>query len=287
MASKSFRVRFYVGTPERGSPPVSDVLLGLARTPAPHPHLKDGTVAYEMRDLVSLNNGQVFRGVLAVLRDDAPNIREAGGAERPITLADDEHIIEKNHFLYYSDRQLLAWQVNGRGSHISRMEKYLTFVSQRTIGLADVIQPNALHRLQAGAVKKLKLRIARSQNASTIDPHDWESGTFELMNGIGASSITVEVSAGRALGQLNERIGGVLHRLLDRDDTRTLQVTMDGEREPIDLFADCITDRITVPMIGMYPVAADIFAELEQAKQRNQAAFDEHFGQGSNILEQV
>jgi hypothetical protein len=285
MASKSFRVRFYVGVAEQGNPAVSDIFLNLSQGQPPHPHLQDGTVAYEMRDLVSLNGGQVFRGVLAVLRDDAPNIREAGGAERPIALAEDEHIIEKNHFLYYSDRQLLAWQVNGRGSHISRMEKYLSFVSQGTIGLADVIQPNALHRLQAGAVKKLKVRIARSQNAAAIDPHNWEASTFDLMNGIGASSITVEVSAGRALGQLNDRIGGVLHRLLDRDDTRALQVTMNGEQEPIDLFADCITDRITVPMLGVYPVAADIFAELEQAKQRNQAAFDEHFGQGNNILE--
>lgn len=285
MANKSFRVRFYAGVTEQGETPVNEIFSGLCQNAGLQPHLRDGTVAYELRDLVPLNGGKVFRGVLAVLRDDAPNIRDAGGAERPIALAEDEHIIEKNHFLYYSEKQLLAWQVNGRGSHISRMEKYLSHVSQATVGLADVVQPNALRRLQGGTVKRLKVRIAASKNAAAVNPHDWEASTFDLMNGIGASTITVEVSAGRTLGKLGDRVGTIVHRLIERDDTRAVQVTMTGEQEPIDLFADCITDMITVPMIGVYPVAEDIFAELEKAKQRNQAALDEHFGQGNNILE--
>lgn len=286
MANKSFRVRYYVGVVM--DPPgvkVSDLFARLIQGGFPYPHLQDGSVAYEMRDLVGLNGDRVFKGVLAVLRDDAPNIREAGGGERPITLADDEHVIEKNHFLYYSDRQLLAWQVNGRGSHISRMEKYLSYVSGMTVGLADVIQPNALRRLNEGTVKRLKVRIASSKNAAAVDPHDWESGTLDLMNGIGATSITVEVSAGKRAGQLKDEVKGVLHRLLEREDTRAVQVTMTGEQEPIDLFADCITDKITVPMLGLYPIAEDIFAQLEESKKRNQAAFDEYFGQGNNILE--
>lgn len=286
MANKSFRVRFYTGmVMDDRAAKVSKIFEELVIAGGPYPHLEDGTVAYELRDLVSLNGHKVFRGVLAVLRDDAPNIREAGGAERPIALGDDEHIIEKNYFLYYSDRELLVWQVNGRGSHISRMEKYLSSVANKPVSLPDVIQPNALRRLQEGSVKKLRLRIAVSKNAAAVDPHDWEAGTFDLMNGIGAKSITVEVAAGKAVGRLNDKIGGVLHRMLQREDARAVQVTMTGEQEPIDLLADCVTDRINVKMVGLYPVVADIFNGLDEAKQRNQAALDEYFGQGNNILE--
>lgn len=286
MATKSFRVRFYTGiVMDDAAAKVSQIFHDLVAPGIAVPHLRDGSVAYELRDLISINGGKVFRGVLAVLRDDAPNIREAGGAERPITLGDDEHVIEKNYFLYYADRELLVWQVNGRGSHISRMEKYLSAITQKAVSLPDIIQPNALRRLQEGTVKKLRLRIATSKNAAAVDPHDWEAGTFDLMNGIGAKSITVEVSAGKAVGKLNDKIGGVLHRLMQREDARTIQVTMTGEQEPIDLLADCVTDRISVKMVGLYPVVADVFNGLDEAKQRNQAALDEYFGQGGNILE--
>lgn len=285
MAIKSFRVRFYEGLVAGGGTDVAAILLGLHGQGAPYPHLQDGTIAYEMRDLVSLNGGRVFKGVLAVLRDDAPNIRDATGAEREIALAPDEHVIEKNHFLYYSDRRLLVWQVNGRGSHISRMEKYLGFISDETVSLSDVIQPNALRRLNEGTVKRLKLRVATPRNAAEVDANNWEASTFEMMNGIGATSITVEVNAGRGRKKLDDQVMGVIHRLLNREDTRAVQVTMTGEQEPIDLFADCITAMISVPMLGLYPVAHDIFAALEAAKQQQQASLDEYFGQGNAVLE--
>lgn len=287
---KSFGVRFYCGS-------FIDVALGrkvstilndlhtdyLAGTP--YPHFPDGGVSYELRDFESVNNGAVFKGVLAVLRDDAPNIREATGAERAIALAQDEHVIEKNHFLYFSDRELLIWQVNGRGSHISRLEKYLGYVANAAISLGDVIQPEALQRLNGGIVKRFKLRVAAARNADAVDPNNWEAGTFDLMNGIGATTISVEVATRRRAMGLAEDVKNVIHRLVNRGDTRALYVQLAGETDPIDLFADCIKARITVPMVGLYPVARDIFAALAVAKDNQQVALDAYFGQGNAVLD--
>lgn len=287
---KSFGVRFYCGAfiDAAENRTVSEILKGLYdahATGVAYPHVHDGGVIYELRDFDCLNNGTSFKGVLAVLRDDAPNIREAAGTERAIALAQDEHLIEKNHFLYFSDRQLLIWQVNGRGSHISRMEKYLTEAAGTTISLGDVIQPEALRKVNAGTVKRFKLRVAAARNADAIDPNNWEAGTFELMNGIGATTISVEVATRRRGRGLVDEAKNVVHRLLNREDTRALQVQMLGEIEPIDLFADCLKERISVPMVGLYPVAQDIFAALAVAKDNQRIPLDEYFGQGNRVLD--
>lgn len=114
MAAKTFRARFYCGAAfdAPGHQPVSEVLSALAAAQAAGTTLPQHA-GFELREFVSLNDGAAFRGVLAVLRDDAPHIREAGGDERAIALEEDEYVIEKNHFLYFKQNELLVWQVNG------------------------------------------------------------------------------------------------------------------------------------------------------------------------------
>jgi hypothetical protein len=287
---KSFGVRFYTASilDPNVPHPVSDVLAAIEAAVSsgnPMPHLPDGTVAYELRDFVSFNNGAAFRGVLAVLRDDAPNIREANGAERPIVLAPDERIIEKNHFLYFKDQELLVWQVNGHGSHVSRFERYLSTVAGHGVSLSDIIQPAALERLNAGTVKRFKVRIASPRNAEAVDPNNWESDAFNLMRGVNGTNITLEISTRKHGKGLANEIKQVAHRLLDRADTRALEVKLDGQTEPIDLFADCLTEKIEVKMVGAYPDTQDMFAGLAAAKDRRRGDLDGYFGQGDLVLE--
>lgn len=287
---KNYGVRFYSGRvgADGNAGKVSDILLDWAQRQADGkaiPQHAAGDVRYELRELVSLNNGASFKGVLAVLRDDAPHIRKADGREEAIPLANNEHVIEKNYFLFYRTNELLVWQVNGRASHISRFEHFMTMLAPATVTFDDVINRSSLDRLEHGTVKRFRLRVARPRNAEAVDPDNWEAGVFELMNGVDGSSLDIEISTRRRGRGLANHIRQIVHRMLDRNDTRALQVRLDGEKEPIDLFADCIKERIDVSMEGLYPVPASAYGQLAQAKDRQQAALDAYFGQGDAVLE--
>lgn len=286
---KSYGVRFYCGHPVgKDMAPVSKILEkleGIRKDGFSFPHLKDGSIAYELRDFHEFHNGAVYQGVLAVLRDDAPNIRTAEGAEKPIELAADEHIIEKNHFLYYRENELLVWQVNGRGSHISRLEAYLGQIAGHAVILADVLNEAAINKLDNGIIRRFELRVAKVRNAEAVDPNSWEGSTFDLMEGLDGTTLSIDVATRRKKQGLSAKTLGVLHRLMARPETKALRVKVDGQTEPIDLFADCIKDRISVPMLGMYPIPMHIFTELAKAKDRQKEALDACFGKGAAVLE--
>ena len=204
MGQKHFGVRFYKGNVLDSSVKVSDILQQLYtahQSGSPYPHVSGSTVAYELRDFTSHNAGNVFTGVLAVLRDDAPNIRDHHGVERPIVMQPGEHLIEKNHFIFYKERELLVWQVNARASHVSRFEQYLSSAAGLVVGFDDIISAASFKRINEGVVKKLEVRIAAPKNPNLIPSTDWTSRAFQIMSGVGATSIKIDVSTrtGKAL----------------------------------------------------------------------------------------
>ena len=287
---KSFGVRFYQGYfhDQAEANTVHGLLctiLNKQNDGESPPQIGDGPMKHELRELASSANGDVIQGVLALVRDDAPHIREADGGERPIELEDQEGILEKNYFLYYRKQQLLVWQVNGRASHISRFENYLASYAGTPVKFYDILQEGSFERLRNGLIKSLKFRIAKRRNANAIDPHNWESDVFDLMGGIGGTVIEVKVSTRRKGRGLIDKTSDVIHRMMNRDDVSSLQVRMDGQREPIDLFADRISDRIEVQMVGHYPLPRDIIIKLAEAKDRQKQALEASLGTGDEILE--
>ncbi|RJX32327.1 MAG: hypothetical protein C4516_04310 [Oxalobacter sp.] len=285
---KNYGVRFYAGNFGNDAAKVSQILSGIEariRDGASSPQFHEQEVVYELRDFISFNNGAAYRGVFAVLRDDAPNIRQANGEERPIALGENERLIEKNHFLFFRANELLVWQVNSRGSHVRRFERFLSNASDSTVTLDDVLNKASLDRLNRGIVKRIRIRVGKPRNAVQIDPHNWEDATFSMLNGVNGSSLTLEVSTRRKQQGLSDNVKEAVHRLLDRGETKSLQVKLLGEQEPIDLFADCIKDSVSVEMNGLYPIPESMFAALGAAKDRQAEALNAYFGEGNNILE--
>lgn len=286
MGQKHFGVRFYKGNVIHQSTLVSDLLLQLFtahQAGQPYPHVSDGGVAYELRNFMSHNGGMVFTGVLAVLRDDAPNIRDDQGVERPITLQPGERLIEKNHFVFYKERQLLAWQVNARASHVSRFEQYLSTASGLVVGFDDIITAASFKRISAGVVKKLEVKIAAPKNPGLIPSTDWTSQAMRMMSGVGATSIKIDVSTRTRKG-LVDGVKQVIHQLKDSAEAESIKVKLAGDAEPIDLVADSIKGKVAVNMVGLYPDPADMFVQLQQLKDAKKDALDEYFGQGPNVL---
>jgi len=288
---KSFGVRFYTANSSTDAPStiVADTLQILydksQREGMPHQIQGEDGCRYEIRELQPLGGGASFRGVLAVVRDDAPHIRAADGAEREIHLEDQEGVLEKNYFLFFRKHRLLVWQVNGRASHVMRFERYLSSLSPHSIAFDHVIDRNAMDRLRSGAITRIRVQVAMSKNAQAYDPHVWEGGIFQTMAGAGASTMQFELSTGRKKTGLTAAVKDAIHRLLDRAETRSIKVRMDGQQEFIDLVADCVTDKIQVNMIGLYPDPTDVFAQLAAAKDRQTVRLEAYYGTGDRVLE--
>lgn len=291
METKRFGVRFYNGmrSANERQQKVSDLLNELATKTEQgemSPRHHDAGQDYELRDLVSINDGAVIMGVFAVLRDDAPHIRQPDGSEEPIELDENAGIIEKNYFIYYRANEVLVYQINGRASHISKFEKYLTRCTGDvdTVSFGDILTLDAVERLRAGIVKSLEFRMARPRNAALLNPEDWEHGAFNLLDGADATTISVKVSTRSRGNGLSDRLRGAIHRLINGDTTRAVKVKLAGDEFPIDLLAECVKGRIEVEMHGLYPVPAYVFQALQAVKDRNQDMLDAFFGQGDAQL---
>lgn len=286
MGQKKFGVRFYKGNALNSSTKVADILQQIYvanQAGQPMPHLPVGSLAYELRDFRSLNNGNVFMGVLAVLRDDAPNIRDNLGNERAIGLQPGDRLIEKNHFILYKKRDLLVWQVNARASHVSRFEQYLSSASSVIIGFDDILLASSFKKISEGIVKKLEVRIAMPKNPDLVPATDWSRHAMQMMRGVGATTINIGMSTRFKKG-LAADVKQVVKQLKDSTEAESIRVKLAGESEPIDLVADAIKGKVSVNMIGMYPDPSDMFARLEELKDEKKTELDEFFGQGSRAL---
>jgi hypothetical protein len=289
MEQKGYNIRFYQGTAYDSngkSHKVSDILTKLVnhvqanQVPAP---VASGDNEFEVRDISE--SGGFFSGVLAVLRPDAPHIRDSAGGERPIPLNDGDRLMEKNHFIYYAENELLAWQVNGRGSHVSRLEKYLTAFSGLTVTLDDMLKIDAWQRLSNGIISRVEFRLAQPRNPALIDSANWESAAFEMMSGSDATTVSVSVSTKRKNRGLSAKMKEAVRRLMDGDTTRKLKVKLREIDDPVDLLTECLRTRITVDMDGLYPKdSRQVFAEMATAKRELQPEFDRHFGAPGNAL---
>jgi hypothetical protein len=59
--------------------------------------------------------------------------------------------VEKNHFLFYADRNLLVYQRNSSGSHYSRFQRYAKLSTGANIAFEPILTTDAYARLLNGA----------------------------------------------------------------------------------------------------------------------------------------
>lgn len=288
MAVKSFKVRFYgvhvqqeEDAPKYGPNDLFAELEVAARAAGGLcPPFSDGNHSYEIREMASFNNGAVYRGVFAVLRDDAPNIRKSNGTERPIPLADDEGVIEKNHFLYYARRRMLVYQVNQRANHPSRFENYLTAMSglEKSVVFADILTTDSWQRMHQGTIKSVEVTLDIPRAPELFDPDDFTGPTLHTMQQAGAMKAHVTLSAGRG-NELREWVKRQLDRARGMPHVKSLGVRIEGEDGILDLIGNTVRDTIEVQMDGRYPNTRKTFEELESARHRQREALRAHFGQ--------
>ena len=297
--TKKFQIRFYgcdaKDTKKLGIPHASVfdwVLAESKRQKAgqlPKVYSSD-TGAMELRELFVGQNGQSIRGVLALLRDDAPHKRTTNGAETSLDLLEGENLIEKNHFLLLKHPALLVWQVNRKANHHTSMARLCEHLSgqQVSVALHDVLTQDAVSKLNGGTPRRFELKIkCPKTKAASRNPYDFGHSLEQMAAFAPDNYLTLEFSVGRGSGSLPQAMLDYAQKVAGKAfglEVERARVKLAEYEQPIDLLADCVKDSMTVSMNGNYPASDSIYSELEKAKQRQKEHLD-YFFAPPDILE--
>lgn len=295
MDTKLYSIDFYVGEVGRGdeNTTVSQVLHDIHENNL-RGVIEQGGMTYEIRDLQMSGNGSSFKGVFAKFRtDDFPHIGEPGGPEEELEVEEHQGLIEKNHFLYFRNRQLLIWQCNRNGSVVGTLAKCLSDIVNETVVFQPVFQPDAVRRLMRGEVTPLSLEfsIARPTNPEMYPTNDWSNSVLQALSQAGGSRVRVKITSDsrsneRERRSLARRVKAAARELSTMDDVKTLRLDVDddGVKHPINLLEDRIRSHQIVEMNGRYPVVESIYRALRTALDEQRSAIDDFFGRNGNEL---
>jgi hypothetical protein len=289
-SKKEYKIRFYSGNSISSTThPALSIAKILeteikhqASNQPPRSHLVAGRLV-DLTNLVSLNNGNVYKGVIRLLRDEAPYKRDLKGKESQINLLAGETIIEKNHFLFYNSNNLLVWQTNRQACHHSSLAGLLTFLTNcnSTVSFSDILNKTALTKIDSGELKKIHVKFAAPKNAQLYDPHDWTNMARKFASNADNAEVSLEISVGKSNKRLPEKFKSSLKELIPNGHGEILAIhaSVYGEKEPIDLLGDCIKDKMIVSLFnGHYPSSTEVFTALENAKRNQQSSLDDFFG---------
>lgn len=235
---------------------------------------------YQVRNIQRVGN--VIRGIFGRLRDDAPNVIDNNGTESQLPLQPTDRLVEKCHFMYFINTDILVWQISRDVGSANKFADYFSYLISTLRGdttifsIQPIVDQNAIQRALNGDVKSIEFKVARPRTPVRNQPV-WNQQAFDIMNSVGGASIKMTISANRGIlrGAQN-----YIRQLANNNAVSILKVKIDGENEPIDLFADRVDERFTVNLNGHYPLATDVFNALDAAYNNQRLLLTPYFNQG-------
>lgn len=265
MASKSFKILYYTTQLKNSSFCLRDAESTIKShlTKLNHlPYIEMDSEKFQIRDLdINPTNGE-WRGIFGRLRNDAPNVIDKNDRENTLNLSPDDLLIEKVHFIYKSRVDTLIWQVNPVVGFIGKFEFYLSQLLNEYLLMKIIAGTSSLNRVINGVVKYYEVKVASPTEKLSKVPK-YNQAAFDIMNDVDGSSIKYRVSAGRE--HLSSKVKELIKKLVGDDSTESLKVKLDGDDEPVDMFLDRISKRVSVTLNGHYPDTKDIFNQLNLA----------------------
>ncbi len=275
--TKTFTIEFYQGILDGSDEfqTIADVLAHLA-TNHPCPVVHVAGFDYELRDIESINHGNVIRGKFAKIRhDDIPHAAAPHRPERELDLADDEGLLEKNYFQYHRGLRLLVWQANRNAASPQRFADYLSDVSGGMAQMLPVIRHDAMNKLRNGQlhIRKLDITVAAAANANNVAATDFSRSAMSLVAQSNGMPVSISLRGdGRSRDPARRFLDPLREAILDLIDSGSAQkakVQFEDEQGGLDLVdfvADRLKSRQDVAMNGRYPDEQSMFIALERAR---------------------
>lgn len=246
-------------------------------------------IDYEIREITPTEFG--FRGIIGKHRkSDLPHAAIVDGAEREIELADDENLLEKTHFHFYEDYQLIILQKNHYGINNKRFGRYLSSGTYVTT-LNPVIEPSDLQLLLHNRIqlRSIEVAIARPRNQELFRnvEHDFNNTIVSTLRGTGSATLKIEARGDARSNDpesryLQSSIKRALREMQSTFDVKKCQLLLEdqdqGITHPVDLVCNRLKFQKQIHVEGRYPQSFEMWTALTEARVNKEAELQRYFG---------
>ncbi len=236
---------------------------------------------YEIDQHTMAKKNGVFYGVFRKFRKtDLPLIGKIGEKqEHDIPLDDEEALIEKNFFLYDTNRNVLLYQSTQPGSKYSILANYIGHVSGTIVDLAIITRMRLDDFLDdpTQRIKSFDIKVARPTNIDDLKNRsdDFSNPVLQFFEMYGANSINLKVSANmRISGEKGflSNVASLIKEIFARSGEEEQQkpkgkihfVDNDDNISIVDLLVDSLIAEIQVPTKAKNPTPHSIFDEMKK-----------------------
>jgi hypothetical protein len=235
-----------------------------------------------------------YRGVIGSYRKSMlPHVGIPGGDERELDLHENEHLIEKAYFKYFSDYSLLILQRNKIALNSNVFGLYLSSANGYTTALNPIIEVADLKKLLSNEVnlRSANLRIARPTNPKLFEnvQHDFTNAIIASLNSSKAASVNLILRGDGNSRDPEERYldSSLKRALLDLGkhfNVKKADILFEenGIAHPLDLIADRLTHYVEIEMHGKYPDESEIWYALMESRKIKETEIQNYFGSLEN-----
>jgi hypothetical protein len=295
MASKNYRFDFYECVTRNSTPGRERSTTDIFRDLHDRFSRQSSTVKelagrnYELRFIAETVYG--WKGIIGKHREnDLPHAAVIGGEEREIQLEPNENLLEKAHFTYHQDYQLLILQRNHFCISSSNFSKYLT-ESGNVTALNPIIDTADLRWLMNNKIKvrTAEIAIARPTNPELFEgvEHDFNNALIATLNGSSPAKLNLTLKGDGYSRSADKRYldSGFKRAITEMQsvfDVQKCKLLLENEESmsthPVDLVADRLVFDKRIEVLGRYPSSSNMWAALSEARTENEEELQNYFG---------
>lgn len=268
--TRSYTADFYCFEKEneKHSSALADLLIAHSGGHAPAHALEPGSnELFQVRSIKAYAGGNLFSAVFGRCKfDEKPEQTAVDSDEEDVDLKPGYGLVQKNHFLFFKDLNLVVFQRNGNAGRYTHFQAYLNKPSFEGYTLLPVLTRDSYSRIEnSGPLKKIEISVR--QTALALDPETaYLKHYIEMFRGSHAGRMKVVLS-GAKCGGLTEATKDAFLTLARYGRATIARATLDDGNEVIDLIADRITHSMDVKLLANgRPDPTSMFQELARAK---------------------
>ncbi|KEI70320.1 DUF6731 family protein [Endozoicomonas elysicola] len=241
----------------------------------------------ELRSIEITDYG--YRGTVGKYRKaNLPHAAVPGGEEREIDLNENEHLLEKAYFKYFSDYSLIIFQRNRYAISSDYFSHYLS-INGYNVSLNPIIEPADLQRLMDDEVqlRAATLTIARPTNPALFEnvEHDFNNTIIQSLNSSNAATVNLILRGDGHSGDPEKRyLDSSLKRafleLKNKFDVKKADLVLEdgGISHPLDLVTDRLVFDKDITISGRYPSSSDMWSAIWEARSEKEVEVSSYFG---------
>lgn len=250
------------------TPALKDLLLSNVGKHAPaHSVNGDKEVKYQIRSIEANKKGTIYRAVFGKLRHDGtPEQATEDGDESDVELKPGHGLVEKSHFLFFPDLNLLVFQRNTNAGRERHFQNYLNTPVYQGLSLVPVLARDSYTKLMEGGKIK-RLEISLKKPAFAIEDEDLLlKDCIDVFANSNAGRLKLVLSA--ELGEtLKDQVKEAALKLAKFGRTRVARATLAADNEIVDLILDRVVKTFEVELLpNGRPDPMEVFAGLAKAK---------------------